>query len=196
MAYMLEGMKPYSIDLRERVMAASDAGRLTKEVARTFQVSPAWVRRLKQHRRERGDIIPRNGGGSRGRKIDRDRLAQLVQEQPDATLAELRDRLVAKGGVKVTPWPRALGSPAAASGGTPPADTLGYTSGWPWVTPLTAFIMPPVGAPVSCGQGQLPKKRKHLLLIKMVLHNAGCDNKCSVFRYGRKCPTQIREWLS
>jgi transposase len=97
-------MKPYSMDLRERVIAACDAGRQTKEVAQTFQVSPAWVRRLKQHRRERGDIVPRSGGGSRGRKIDRQRLAQLVQEKPDATLVELRDRLVAEGGKKVTPW--------------------------------------------------------------------------------------------
>jgi transposase len=62
------------------------------------------VRRLKQHKRERGDIVPRTGGGSRGRKIDRDRLASLVREQPDATLVELRDRLVAQGGVSVTPW--------------------------------------------------------------------------------------------
>jgi len=93
-------MKPYSMDLRERVIAACDAGRRTKEVATTFRVSPAWVRRLKQHRRERGDIIPRHGGGSRGRKIDRDKLAELVREDPDATLVQLRDRL----GVAVTPW--------------------------------------------------------------------------------------------
>ena len=92
------------MDLRERVIAACDAGQPTKEVAKTFQVSPAWVRRLKQHRRERGDIVPRNGGGSRGRKIDREQLAALVQEKPDATLVELRDRLVTLGGKKVTPW--------------------------------------------------------------------------------------------
>src|SRR3954468_15820816 len=93
-------MKPYSMDLRQRVINACDAGQGTKEVAKTFKVSPAWVRRLKQHRRERGDIVPRNGGGSRGRKIDRDRLAKLVAQQPDATLVELRDRL----GISVTPW--------------------------------------------------------------------------------------------
>ena len=92
------------MDLRERVIAACDAGQRTKEVAKTFQVSPAWVRRLKQHRRERGDIVPRNGGGSRGRKIDREQLAKLVGEKPDATLVELRDQLVALGGKKVTPW--------------------------------------------------------------------------------------------
>ena len=88
------------MDLRERVLADCDAGLGTKATAKKYKVSPAWVRRLKQHRRERGDIIPRNGGGSRGRKIDRERLAQLVKEQPDATLVELRDRL----GVSVTPW--------------------------------------------------------------------------------------------
>ena len=93
-------MKPYSMDLRVRVIGACDRGESTKVVAKTFGVSPAWVRRLKQHRRERGDIIPRNGGGSRGRKIDRDRLAELVAQQPDATLMELRDRL----GISVTLW--------------------------------------------------------------------------------------------
>jgi transposase len=96
----LSGMQSYSMDLRQRVIAACDAGKKTKEVASTFDVSPAWVRRLKQHRRERGDIVPRNGGGSRGRKIDRTRLAELVKQQPDATLVELRDRL----GITVTPW--------------------------------------------------------------------------------------------
>jgi transposase len=93
-------MEAYSMDLRKRVIAACDAGTNTLKVARTFGVSPAWVRRLKQHRRERGDIVPRKGGGVRPRKIDRERLARLVQEQPDATLVELRDRL----GVSVTPW--------------------------------------------------------------------------------------------
>jgi transposase len=93
-------MKPYSMDLRERVIGACEQGEETKQVAKRFGVSPAWVRRLKQHKRERGDIIPRTGGGSRGRKIDRVRLAELVAEQPDATLVELRDKL----GITVTPW--------------------------------------------------------------------------------------------
>lgn len=93
-------MKAYSMDLRLKVIAQCDLGKPTKEVADNFGVSRAWVRRLKQHRRQRGDIIPRSGGGSRGRKIDRQRLAELVREKPDATLVELRDAL----GVKVTPW--------------------------------------------------------------------------------------------
>jgi transposase len=93
-------MDAHSMDLRERVIADCDAGLGTRATAVKYKVSPAWVRRLKQHRRERGDIRPRTGGGSRGRKIDRGRLAELAAAQPDATLVELRDRL----GVAVTAW--------------------------------------------------------------------------------------------
>src|SRR3989440_2237078 len=103
-------MQAYSMDLRQRVIAACDQKQTTKSVAQRFGVSAAWVRRLKQHRRERGDIKPRSGGGSRGRKIDRDRLAELVKQQPDATLVELRERL----GVAVTPW--AIGKALRALG--------------------------------------------------------------------------------
>jgi len=92
--------KAYSMDLRQRVIDDCDAGLKTLAVAEKYSVSTSWVRRLKQHRRERGDIQPRTGGGSRGRKMDRERLAELVAEQPDATLVELRDRL----GIQVTPW--------------------------------------------------------------------------------------------
>lgn len=86
-------MKAYPMELRVRVIEDCDAGLSTKAVAEKYRVSPAWVRRLKQLRRERGDIQPRTGGGSRGCKIERTRLAALVEQQPDATLAELRDRL-------------------------------------------------------------------------------------------------------
>ena len=38
---------PYSQDLRDRVLAASDRGMPIKEVADVFAVSPAWMRRVK-----------------------------------------------------------------------------------------------------------------------------------------------------
>ena len=85
-------MRAYSMDLRQRVIDDCDSGLGTKAVAEKYSVSPAWVRRLKQHRRERGDIVPRTGG-HRPRLIDRDRLRELVEAQPDATLSELRERL-------------------------------------------------------------------------------------------------------
>jgi transposase len=65
----------------------------TGEIARTFAVSPSWARRVKQTLREHGRSTPLPRGGARLVKIDIARLAQLVREQPDATLVELRDRL-------------------------------------------------------------------------------------------------------
>ena len=88
---------PYSQDLRDRVLAAYDRGERTRFIATTFAISPAWARRVKQRRRETGETRPRPMGGPKVVKIDRARLADLVHQQPDATLAELRDRL----GVKV-----------------------------------------------------------------------------------------------
>ena len=85
-------MRPYSLDLRRRVLADSDAGMPTKQVAEKYGVSGTWVRSLKQRRRETGEIAPRVGGG-RKPKIDRVKLVELVEAQPDATLAELRERL-------------------------------------------------------------------------------------------------------
>jgi hypothetical protein len=41
-------MEAYSLDLRTRVLSAWDAGKGTKEVARLFEVSPAWVLNLRR----------------------------------------------------------------------------------------------------------------------------------------------------
>jgi len=89
-------MQAYSLDLRRRVLTDSDAGQSTSRVAQKYRVSPAWVRRLKQRRRETGEIAPRRSGGRRPQIIDRPRLAALVEKQPDATLIELRARLGVK----------------------------------------------------------------------------------------------------
>jgi transposase len=86
-------MQAYSLDLRKRVLADCDAGRKTKAVAEKYGVSRTWVRGLKQRRRETGEIGPRQGRPGRKRKIDRGRLTELVAQDADATLAELRERL-------------------------------------------------------------------------------------------------------
>jgi len=59
------GMRPYSMDLRVRVPAAIDAGDSTAEVAEAFTVSPDWVRRLVQRRRETGEVAPRTARDTR-----------------------------------------------------------------------------------------------------------------------------------
>lgn len=81
------------MDLRERVIAAYESGGQTKEIAQRFNVSTSWARRLKQQKRERGDLVPRHGGGGQTPKVDSTRLRELVQQKPDATLAELRESL-------------------------------------------------------------------------------------------------------
>lgn len=97
MLYLIQGSNematPYSQDLRERVLAAYDRGVPTKDIVGMFQVSPAWTRRLRQRRRETGEVAPRPMGGATVIKIDMARLAELVGQQPDATLRELRERL-------------------------------------------------------------------------------------------------------
>src|SRR6476660_1047169 len=88
-------MRAYSLDLRERVLADCDAGLGTTATAAKYRVSPAWVRRLKQRRRETGRVAPRPRGPNRHTKLGgrADELRRLVAEQPDATLAELEARL-------------------------------------------------------------------------------------------------------
>ena len=87
---------PYSQDLRDRVLLAYDRGMPTKQIAETFSVSRAWARRVKQRRNETGETTHRPMGGPGVTIVDREQLASLVREQPDATLAELRDRLGVK----------------------------------------------------------------------------------------------------
>lgn len=89
-------MAPYSMDLRTRVLRDSDAGMRSKEVAAKYAVSRAWVDRVKQRRRETGEITPRIQTTFRRRTLDlhqEERLVFLITARPDATLAELRDAL-------------------------------------------------------------------------------------------------------
>lgn len=64
-------------------------------MATKYAVSELWVRRLKQRRRETGEVAPRRAGSRRESKwrAHADYLQQLVAERPDATLQELRDEL-------------------------------------------------------------------------------------------------------
>ena len=86
-------MKAYSLDLRERVVAACDEGVETRaEVAERFSVSESWIRRLLQRRRETGSLAPKPRGGGQPPAFDAEaagRLRQAVAADPDATLKEL-----------------------------------------------------------------------------------------------------------
>jgi transposase len=78
--------------LRERVLTDSDAGLPTKQVAEKDRVCPAWVRRLKQRRRETGSIAPKvqRHGPLPRRPEQAAPVAEAIERTPDATLEELR----------------------------------------------------------------------------------------------------------
>ena len=88
-------MKAYSMDLRERVIDACDSGIGTNEVAETFSVSTAWVRRLKQRRREIGHFGPKQQrrGSIPILSKHEDKIAKIIAEKPDSTSKEIAEKL-------------------------------------------------------------------------------------------------------
>ena len=91
-------MRAYSVDLRTRVLEDCDQGGSTHKVALKYRVSESWVRRLKQRRRENGEVAPRRSGNKHPPRwlAHAEQLQRLVDEQPDATLRELAERLEIK----------------------------------------------------------------------------------------------------
>ncbi len=89
-------MGPYSTDLRKRVIAAVDRHEGSiREVARIFRVDPSTITRWLQRRRQAGTLEPKPHGGGSPPALDEDdhrRLDEPIQEQPDATLSELKRR--------------------------------------------------------------------------------------------------------
>jgi transposase len=103
---MLVGMQAYSFDLRQKILRACDQ-RLGSQraIATLFGVSQSFVEKLLRRRRVTGDISPRPHAGGRRAICDATALAhvrQLVQEHPDATLAELAAQLEAQHGLRVS----------------------------------------------------------------------------------------------
>jgi transposase len=90
-------MRPYSTDLRERVVAAVEGGEHSlRQVVHLFAVGLPFVVRLLQRHRRTGSLQPAPPAGGPTPQCAAPtvaRLLQLVADQPDATLAELRQRL-------------------------------------------------------------------------------------------------------
>lgn len=91
-------MRAYSMDLRERVWADCQAGMSTPAVAKKYSVSAAWVRRLKQRQKATGSLARRPPGTGRPVVLapHEARVRELVRDDPDATLNELRQKLGAE----------------------------------------------------------------------------------------------------
>ncbi len=91
---MLRGMKTYSRDLREKLLAAVDRGMPRKEATGAFGVSPATLKRWLRRRRETGSAAPKRRPGMRprigGGAEERRALWRQLEENPEATLEEHR----------------------------------------------------------------------------------------------------------
>ncbi len=83
-------MKPYSKDLRLRVLAAVDGGTPREEVAKTFSVSMPTIKRWLRRRRETGDVEPKPIPGRPSVKgaVLGEWLPKHLEENPDLTLEE------------------------------------------------------------------------------------------------------------
>src|SRR3954468_7499407 len=90
-------MIPYSQDLRERILETVRRGDGSlRQIARRFLVSVSFVTRLLRTHRSTGSLEPKPHGGGNPAVLgpeDLERLRELVGQQPDATLEELRQRL-------------------------------------------------------------------------------------------------------
>ena len=94
--------KPYSQDLRERVVRAVEAGASCHEAAAGFEIGVSsairWVARFRQT----GSAAAKPMGGKRS-PLDghKEWLLDLIAAEPDLTLEEIRGRLRVRG-VKVS----------------------------------------------------------------------------------------------
>ena len=97
----------YSTDLRERVLLAMAAGGTPEAAARRFAVGRSTAYRWLEAAREEGRRTAKPMDGGPKPKISGEVAAALrgvLEEANQLSLAECRDRLAARAGVRVHPW--------------------------------------------------------------------------------------------
>ena len=106
-------MKAIPLPTRQRIIHLYEQDKSTREISEFFGFCVAAVRRVRQQFKERGTLKPQTHLCGRktlltaGRKA---RLRQMVEAQPDATLAELGSRMDRRFGTSTMDlWLRKLG---------------------------------------------------------------------------------------
>lgn len=93
-------VRPLSVDLRSRVLAAVAEGATHREAAQRFGVSPSSVSRWRRLARINGDSQPaKKGGDQRSGRIEaqRDLILEFLDDQRDMTIQELKTALAERG---------------------------------------------------------------------------------------------------
>lgn len=99
-------MRPYSQDLRERAIAALEAGQETQaEVAARFAIHKSTLEKWWYRRRDTGRCaaLPHASGPERTLQSCDEFIRTEVKQQPDVTLAELCERVSKAHGVSASP---------------------------------------------------------------------------------------------
>jgi transposase len=92
-------MEAYTTEFRGEVLAACDANEGTRVIAVRFRVSESWVRRIKQQRRETGQIAPKTAAPREPTwQAWADWLLAKIAARPDIYLRELQAELKAERG--------------------------------------------------------------------------------------------------
>jgi transposase len=89
-------MRAIPIPIRKRILELYDGGKSTREIAQFSGFCVAAVRRVRQQFRERRTLDPQTHFCGRKTLLSEERkqrLKDLLSEQPDATLAELGARM-------------------------------------------------------------------------------------------------------
>ena len=96
-------MKTFSMDLRERIVAVRQEGWSAQDVAGLFKVCKRTVERYWKQFQECGNVNPKRRGGYRRSRLEghHQRMRDWIKEQPDLTLAELRERCRERLGVRI-----------------------------------------------------------------------------------------------
>lgn len=95
-------MEPYDVELRSAVLAACDAKEVARDVALRFGVSESWIRKIKQQRRETGEIAPKKQSPRLPKwHAWADWLVAKIAARPDIYLRELQAELKAERGEEV-----------------------------------------------------------------------------------------------
>ena len=91
--------KPYSDDLRERVVRAVEGGSSRRGAAGQFDVSVSFVVKLMQRFQATGSFKPGDFGGHKEPKLAQHEtvVRELIKQTPSATLLELQKKLSERG---------------------------------------------------------------------------------------------------
>lgn len=89
---IIEMPRPYSEDLRLRVVHAVESGKTTREVGELFEVSPGFVSKVHQLWRHSGGVQNKPIGGYRRALLEpyADVLIEQLSKHPSMTLKELQ----------------------------------------------------------------------------------------------------------